>query len=73
MSHPFVMIVKLTPNLANIKPGLALLLQKHPQVSEIVAALAAQGGTSYLVGGAVRDLLIGLPVHDLDIEVHFFS
>jgi len=28
------------------------------------------GGEAYLVGGAVRDLLLGVPVHDLDFEVY---
>jgi tRNA nucleotidyltransferase (CCA-adding enzyme) len=32
-------------------------------------AVAAAGGRPYLVGGAVRDALLGLPVKDFDVEV----
>lgn len=41
--------------------------QKH-QV--IINTLEQEGGTCYLVGGAVRDLVLGLLVKDYDIEVH---
>lgn len=39
-------------------------------VKKIVAEIDHNGGRALLVGGAVRDLLLGLPVKDLDIEVH---
>lgn len=35
----------------------------------IARAVAAAGGRAWLVGGAVRDRLLGLPAKDLDIEV----
>jgi len=35
----------------------------------LVAALRAAGGRPYVVGGAVRDSLLGLPIKDLDVEV----
>lgn len=37
---------------------------------EIAGALALAGGRAVLVGGAVRDGLLGLPVKDLDVEVY---
>lgn len=40
------------------------------RVFPIVRALAAGGGTAYLVGGCVRDMVLGIPLKDLDIEVH---
>ena len=40
------------------------------QVFPIIQVLAARGATAYIVGGCVRDLLLGLPLKDLDIEVH---
>jgi len=46
------------------------LLQQYPAIMPIVQAIAKQGGRALLVGGAVRDLLMDLPVKDLDIEVH---
>ncbi|HRN77992.1 MAG TPA: HD domain-containing protein [Candidatus Dependentiae bacterium] len=49
---------------------LTQILKKYPLVQDIVHALDAVGGKVVLVGGAVRDLLLGLPVKDLDIEVH---
>ncbi len=36
----------------------------------LLDALAGAGGRPYLVGGVVRDLLLGLPVHDFDVEVY---
>jgi tRNA nucleotidyltransferase (CCA-adding enzyme) len=39
------------------------------RVLEIGEALARAGATPVLVGGAVRDGLIGVPVKDLDVEV----
>lgn len=49
---------------------LTSLLNDYPEVIKIVAAISQAGGKAYLVGGAVRDLLIGYGVKDLDIEVH---
>ena len=43
---------------------------KSYNVETIISALHAAGGIVLLVGGAVRDLLLGLPLKDLDIEVH---
>ena len=37
---------------------------------EFAAAVAAQGGRAYFVGGCVRDALLGRQSKDLDIEVH---
>lgn len=39
------------------------------RVGEVSAAVRAVGGRAVLVGGAVRDGLLGLPVKDLDVEV----
>jgi len=46
------------------------ILTHYPQVSTIIAAIHTQGGKALLVGGAVRDLLLGLEVKDLDVEVY---
>ena len=35
----------------------------------VIDALAARGGRPFIVGGAVRDALLGLPARDLDLEV----
>lgn len=39
-------------------------------LSELVRALAGAGGRPFLVGGTVRDRLLGLPATDFDLEVH---
>ena len=38
-------------------------------LQQLLAALHAAGGRPYLVGGAVRDALLGLPLEDWDVEV----
>lgn len=50
--------------------ALKKVLSQYPLVQKIVQVIAAQGGRSLLVGGAVRDLFLGIPLKDLDIEVH---
>lgn len=44
--------------------------QVLPKIDQIVNFLIASGARVYVVGGAVRDVLLQLPVHDIDIEVH---
>jgi tRNA nucleotidyltransferase (CCA-adding enzyme) len=39
-------------------------------VRRVIAALAEAGGRAYVVGGAVRDALLGLPIIDFDLEVY---
>jgi tRNA nucleotidyltransferase (CCA-adding enzyme) len=46
------------------------LLTTYPFLEQILAHIKAAGGTCYLVGGAVRDLLQEKPIKDLDLEVH---
>ncbi len=65
------------PNLDNIKQGplkgtplgykVEELLHDY---SPIFLSIDAHGGRAFLVGGAVRDLILGLPIHDVDLEVH---
>ena len=57
----------------NVQNDLRNLLDHEPLVAEIAHAIHMQKGRALLVGGAVRDLLLGLPVKDLDIEVHDIS
>ncbi len=38
-------------------------------LQDLIAALRAAGGRPYLVGGAVRDARLGLPIKDFDVEV----
>jgi len=56
-----------------VKSAVQALLKNNRQVLEISRAIAVQGGRVLLVGGAVRDLLLGIAVKDLDIEVHNLS
>src|SRR5260370_21178450 len=47
--------------------------RKIPLIHTIVQAIHKNNGKAFLVGGAVRDLILQLPVKDLDIEVHRLS
>ncbi|HKF57485.1 MAG TPA: HD domain-containing protein [Blastocatellia bacterium] len=38
-------------------------------VTPLVQAISAEGGSALLVGGSVRDILLGRPAKDLDLEV----
>jgi len=49
---------------------LSTVLDKYPKVKPIISRIIESGGRAYLVGGAVRDLLMGVDIKDLDIEVH---
>jgi tRNA nucleotidyltransferase (CCA-adding enzyme) len=44
-------------------------LDLPPGLVRLLGALRAAGGRPYVVGGAVRDGLLGLPVKDFDVEV----
>jgi tRNA nucleotidyltransferase (CCA-adding enzyme) len=44
-------------------------LQLPPGLARLLAALRAAGGRPYVVGGAVRDAILGFPVKDYDVEV----
>src|SRR3972149_3898098 len=46
------------------------LILQVPEIKEIVADIHAQKGTALLVGGAVRDIILNVPLKDIDIEVH---
>ncbi len=62
--------MKSTKITADVQRSLARALKQYPAVPLIGAQINKQGGRALLVGGAVRDLLLGLPIKDLDIEVH---
>lgn len=50
-----------------------LIGEQYDFVHTIVAAIHQHKGRALLVGGAVRDMVMGLPVKDLDIEVYGLS
>ena len=54
----------------SIQRALATIQKQYPVLREIQADIVAHGGRVLLVGGAVRDFLLGLPIKDIDIEVH---
>jgi tRNA nucleotidyltransferase (CCA-adding enzyme) len=53
-----------------IQRTLSDIQKQYPVVRAIVDEISALNGRVFLVGGAVRDLLLGLPIKDIDIEVH---
>jgi tRNA nucleotidyltransferase (CCA-adding enzyme) len=52
---------------------IAKIIQQHPQVKNIFDEIYQQGGRVLLVGGAVRDCLLGCLSSDLDFEVYHLS
>ncbi|TET06089.1 CCA tRNA nucleotidyltransferase, partial [Candidatus Dependentiae bacterium] len=65
--------MQFTKSNAKIQRDVHSLLNKYPTVMSLVNDIVQQNGRSFLVGGAVRDLLFGLPIKDLDIEVYGLS
>jgi len=55
---------------ANMKFELQTIFLNHPLLKLIIEEIFNAGGRALLVGGAVRDLLLGLNIKDIDIEVH---
>lgn len=53
-----------------IQRSLQDIHKKYPMLAVIVADVVSLKGTVFLVGGAVRDIVLELPIKDLDIEVH---
>ena len=51
------------------EPRRTLSLELPPGLAHLAAGLLEAGGRPYLVGGAVRDALLGSPVKDFDLEV----
>jgi len=49
------------------------LLAKSPRIKSIISDIIEEGGQVFLVGGAVRDILMGTTVKDIDCEVHGFD
>lgn len=52
---------------------IAKIIQQNPQVENIFDEVYQQGGRVLLVGGAVRDCLLGCLSSDLDFEVYHLS
>lgn len=53
-----------------MKSALLSILHSYPLFEQIVSALLARGGKVYVVGGAVRDLVLRKPIKDIDVEIH---
>jgi tRNA nucleotidyltransferase (CCA-adding enzyme) len=56
--------------LVDAQQRLLTILKEYMPVLAIVQIVHERGGRALLVGGAVRDLLLGLPLKDLDIEIY---
>ncbi len=65
--------MKSTQILPKVELALTHLLKHHEVIPRVVRHIENAGGTAYLVGGAVRDLILGRTVLDIDIEVHGLS
>ncbi len=49
------------------------MLELPPGLVRLLSVLREAGGRPFVVGGAVRDTLLGLPVKDFDVEVYGLS
>lgn len=56
-----------------IKSSLSVLLTQMPLMMQIASLVDKKGGRSFLVGGAVRDIVLGLKPQDIDVEIHGIS
>jgi tRNA nucleotidyltransferase (CCA-adding enzyme) len=54
-------------------PGLSRPFPQSPALSRVARALRAAGGRGVIVGGAVRDHLLGQAPKDVDVEVYQLS
>jgi tRNA nucleotidyltransferase (CCA-adding enzyme) len=53
-----------------IQRDLTNVYEAYPTLPSLLHAIDEQGGHAYFVGGMVRDMLLGSPIKDVDIEVH---
>jgi tRNA nucleotidyltransferase (CCA-adding enzyme) len=67
------MNMKSTQISPSIQRALSQVLNRYDNGADIITKIVHAGGRALLVGGAVRDLLLELPLKDLDIEVHQLS
>jgi tRNA nucleotidyltransferase (CCA-adding enzyme) len=63
-------IMKCKQNKEIIQKALHEIYHAHPYLTPILAACAQHDYRAYLVGGAVRDIILQQPILDIDIEVH---
>jgi len=62
--------MKSTKITTKIQRAVHTIMEQYALVRTIVDDIRNHGGTAYLVGGAVRDIVLDKPLKDLDIEVH---
>jgi tRNA nucleotidyltransferase (CCA-adding enzyme) len=56
------------PQLQSIEKAAEAAAQLSVPIVELIESVSAAGGRALLVGGSVRDILLGSPAHDLDVE-----
>jgi tRNA nucleotidyltransferase (CCA-adding enzyme) len=49
------------------------IITQHHLIKKIITTVHEGGGTAFLVGGAVRDILLHMKTTDIDIEIHHLS
>jgi tRNA nucleotidyltransferase (CCA-adding enzyme) len=65
--------MKSTKKKYDIQRDISHMLTKHPKINALVQLFVAHGARVLLVGGAVRDLLLGIECHDIDVEIYNIS
>lgn len=56
--------------LSTEKATVNTIMLQNPAFEKIITDIAREGGTTYMVGGTVRDCLLLQPLKDIDFEVH---
>jgi tRNA nucleotidyltransferase (CCA-adding enzyme) len=67
------MLMQYTPITVTIQNYLRSLWSNQPRLKAIITKIQQEKGVPFLVGGVVRDLVLSIPVKDIDIEVHNLS
>lgn len=65
--------MKFTKVPETIQRSLGLIREMVPLIFSVTDAVRSEGGRTFLVGGAVRDIVLGIASQDIDIEVHGIS
>ncbi len=56
-----------------IQKSMYSLFDSYPVLPIIIEQIKKYNGSCYLVGGALRDIFLGLSIKDIDIEIHGIS
>ena len=65
--------VQCTEKKRDVQKTVVSLFDYYPVLPRILKEIKEHNGICYLVGGAVRDMFLGIAIKDIDIEIHGIS